>query len=114
MCKLIESRSYGNLYGDVPSWGNALLFMQDELRMPVRRVGVTAMSDSRWSIVGPQTVDSPCVYFEDADGCEIGCWTCGVNRLQVFATPRPVHESMRANKTLWSFTHNAEHQILSE
>ena len=113
MCQLIESRSYGDLYGDVPAWENALVFMRDVLQRQVHRVATASIADRRWSITSPQRVDSPCVYFEASDGSEIGCWTSGVNRLQVFAQPRQVHETMRANKTLWPFTPNAENQALT-
>jgi hypothetical protein len=114
MCKLIEERSYGKLYDDVPTWGNALVFMRGELQMPVHRVSVVTLRDRRWSITGQQMVDGPCVYFEDANGCELGCWTQGINRLQVFTTPRSVHETMRADKTLWSFTPTWKLRVRSE
>ena len=108
MCKLIESRSYGDLYADVSAWGNALCFMRDTLRLPIHRVAVSTMLDRRWRLSGPELVESPCVYFETADGFEVGCWVRFVDRLQVFAAPRRVHSTMRANKTLWSFAPDAQ------
>ncbi len=89
MCELLGTiDGSGALYGDVPAWGNALTFMRDSLGLPVVRVATTE--------------DGVFIYFENAEGCELGCWTPVINRLQVFAKPRLVHSSMRANKTVWT------------
>ena len=67
-----------------------------------RRVAVPVFEDRVWHSAGPQMVEGPIVYFENAGGDELACWTVGINRLQVFNEPREVHPSMRSGKTLWT------------
>jgi hypothetical protein len=110
MCRLLENRPYGALYDDVPAWGNALIFLQDVLKLRVARVAVSSLPDRRWYLAGPQMVDGPVVYYEDNTGSEIACWTSGVNHLQVFKEPRSVHPTMRSEKTLWPTTPNAQNE----
>jgi hypothetical protein len=102
MYELIETRPDGDLYGDVPAWGNALDFLLDVLSLQVTRVAVPVFEDRVWHSAGPQMVEGPIVYFENAGGDELACWTVGINRLQVFNEPREVHPSMRSGKTLWT------------
>jgi hypothetical protein len=99
MVEVIEKGINGELYGNIYGWVDALKFMQEELKLPVARVGAILTKKRLFSREDP--TPGPMFYFENKEGDELGCWTQGVERLQVFSTPRKVGEGMRAERTMW-------------
>ena len=94
--------SNGVLYLEVPAWGNALRILNEELCLRVVRVADTPIMKRRWSDGEWEGTSGVVIYFENEAGDEVGCWTEGMNVLQVFTRPRKVHEDMRSTRTLWA------------